>query len=45
MGTNNPFCKASELVAISIHLRRRQKRYIAYGEDYNPDRASVYNFT
>jgi hypothetical protein len=38
MGNYNPFYKASELVAINIHLRRPQKWYIAKSGTHNTDR-------
>jgi hypothetical protein len=42
MGNYSPFYKASELVAINIHLRRRQKWYIAKSGAHNTDK-SVYD--
>jgi hypothetical protein len=42
MGNYNPFYKASELVAINIHLRRTQKWYVANSEAHNTDK-SVYD--
>jgi len=41
MGNYNTFYKASELVAINIHLRRPQKWYISKSVAHNTDE-SVY---
>jgi len=42
MGNYIPFYKASELVAINIHLRRPQKWYIAKNGTHSTDE-SVYD--